>query len=64
MHIPVHNRDSLQTIFGNGMGSSDGHIVDEAESHGHVSFSVVAGGAHQCVGILNLVIARETFTQE
>ncbi len=47
MQVPVDDQDTPQTAVPPGVGGPDGHVVEQAETHGPMRFGVMTGRADQ-----------------
>ncbi len=54
MHIEINHRDALGTMNMTRPGSTYGHIVEQAKSHGPGGFGMMAGRAQRAKGVVRL----------
>ena len=52
--VEVDDSDPVKTMNGAGLMGPDGHIVEDAESHGNACLGVMTGRAHRAEGIGDL----------
>ena len=47
MNVEINDRDAIDTAFLQSSLGGDGYIVEQAEAHGSIAFSMVPGRADQ-----------------
>ena len=47
VNVPIHHQDALEAVPLTQMGSGDGDVVEQAETHGAIALGVVAGRANE-----------------
>ena len=65
MDIPVHDQDPLKGEIVNGIMGADGHVIEEAETHGPIPFGMVAGRPDKGKSVFHLSLpdGPDQFTQ-
>ena len=59
MHVEVHDRHPLQAVLIERMVGCDGNVIEKAETHGTVFFSVMTRRAHPTEGLAGLVLHHQ-----
>ena len=59
MHVEIENRDALEGMGGQRVGSADGDIVEQAESHGLVALGMVPGRANGAKRVVDCAARNE-----
>jgi hypothetical protein len=54
MHVEIHHRHALPTMSGPGMRSADRYIVEEAKTHGAITFGMMSRWPNGAKSIVNL----------
>ncbi len=54
MHVEIHDGHLRQAVLRQGMGGGDGHVVEDAETHGLVPGGVVTRGTASDEGVCHL----------